>query len=329
MNEDRIDQTGKPEMSEPEIFVNDYGATQDSTVVVDEADRTVMLTPDETVVIEKGPHYDIAPANRPRKVYTGMWGQTEIATAGLALLAILTTILLYFFLVVPSNSELERAKAERDRLEQELASSRGKYGDITSVEGHVAKLVTSATDFEMRYLPIGATGRTALYQRINSLIAGHGLVNTTGPDFAPLETADQDDDAQSDTERGRSKFRSLFPGVYVTMTLEGTYQGLRRFIRDIETGNEFVVISAVELQPSDSEQKSDGRGEPPVQHSSGVNPIISQGFPGPEQGPIQPAPPARPRGRTHGETVSLRIELAAYFRRPNAFAATEHATQGE
>jgi hypothetical protein len=30
----------------------------------------------------------------------------------------------------------------------------------------------------------------------------------------------------------------------------------------------------------------------------------------------QQAPAGRPRGKTHGEVVSLRLEMAAYFRRP-------------
>ena len=37
---------------------------------------------------------------------------------------------------------------------------------------------------------------------------------------------------------GHRQVRSLYPGVYVTMTVEGSYQNLRRFIRDIETGRE-------------------------------------------------------------------------------------------
>jgi hypothetical protein len=41
-----------------------------------------LLTDNETIVIEKQPTIDIAPKNRPRKVYGGMWGQTEIATVG-------------------------------------------------------------------------------------------------------------------------------------------------------------------------------------------------------------------------------------------------------
>jgi hypothetical protein len=236
-------------------------------------------------------------------------------------------VLIYIFLVVPSGRELERNRAERDRLEKELISARGKYGDITSTESQVAKLISSVDDFETRYLPVAATGRTALYQRINSLIAGYGLVNTSGPEFAPIETSDKDDSNQTEQERGRSKFRSLFPGVYMTVTLEGPYQNLRRFIRELETGNEFVVISSVELEPSDSEQKPDV--QPVAQPQTAAQPASPnvpggfQGFPGasnPTTG-FQQLPaqrPAGPRGKTHGETVALRIEMAAYFRRTNS-----------
>ena len=155
----------------PEILVNDYGENRDSTVVVDEANRTVMLTPSETIVIEKQPELDITPANRPRKIYGGMWGQAEIATVGMAMLAILAAILLYVFLVVPSNSQLERDRAERDRLEAEQISAKAKYGDITSTENQVSKLVTSVSEFETNNLAVSAIGKNALYQRLNGLIA--------------------------------------------------------------------------------------------------------------------------------------------------------------
>ena len=65
------------------------GQTIDPAVVVDEADRTVMLTENETIVIEKENFIDVPPKNRPRKVYGGMWGPVELATAGAAMLAVI------------------------------------------------------------------------------------------------------------------------------------------------------------------------------------------------------------------------------------------------
>lgn len=312
MGEKPLDQTNRPEHDEPEILVNEYGETRDPAVVIEEADRTVLLTDDETVVIEKEPRIDLVPANRPRKVYGGMWGQAETITIGLAMLAVLTVVLLFVFLVMPANRELEQNTAERNRLERELISATEKYGSITNTEAHVVELMSSVDAFESDNLPVAANGRTSLYQRLNGLIAGYGLIPTTGPDYAPLETIEQDGGVETEEERGRAKYRSLFPGVYVTMTVEGPYQNLRRFIRDIETGRDFVVVSAVELEPSDAQQQGD-RNQP----GQSVGDVTA----GPNSPGTGQPQSARQRGKTHGEVVSLRLEMAAYFRRPNAVPA--------
>lgn len=254
---------------------------------------------------------------RPRKVYSGMWGVTEIAAVAASAIILLVAILVYVFAVVPSNRELAKNRSEANRLEAELISAKTKYGEITDTKTQVAKLLSSADDFETRFLPAATNGRTALYQRINGLIAAYGLTNTTGPDYQPLETADQGNNSQSDEDRGRERFRSLFPGIYVTMTVEGPYQSLRRFIREIETGNEFIIVSSVELAPSDTEQKKNDPTKPP--QNAGLQPGIS-GFPAMNQPGFQSAPVQQVKrdvGKTRGEVVALRLEMAAYFRRVN------------
>ena len=306
---------------EPQIIVNDYGTTRDSTVVIEEETRTVLLTDDETIIFEKEPRIDIVPKNRLRKVYGGMWGPTEIATVGLGMLAILTTILLFVFLVLPAKKELEANKLERDRIETELTSAKRKYGDITDTETQVAKLLGSVNDFETRFLRNPLLDKTSLYQRINGLISAYGLVNTTGPDYAPLEISDDRKGQETESERGRAKFQSLFPGVYVTTTIEGSYQNLRRFIREIETSEQFVVISAIELEPAENKEENNSTTIATQASISQVqinpmnpgevaqNPTFTQTVPLNQQ-------PKIVRGKTHGETVSLRLEMAAYFRRP-------------
>jgi Tfp pilus assembly protein PilO len=325
MNENpNLNAPGETKKTEPEIIVNDYGTTRDSAVVVEEETRTVLLTDKETIVIDKEPRIDIVPKNRPRKVYAGMWGPAEIATVGMAMLAILAVIVLYTFFVLPSQKELTDNKAKRDRLQKDLNSAKEKYGSITTTEEQVAKLVNSVDDFEGRVLRFDAIGKPALYQRLNGLIAAYSLVNTTGPLYAPLETMGQ----QTQEDKGKSKFQSIFPGVYVTTTLEGSYQNLRRFIREVETSNEFIVITAVELEAAEKEEKDNPNqaaiaqsqpNQPAVQNPSGgkMNPNMYQQ-------PPQAMPTAQTetistkrRGKTSGEIVALRIEMAAYFRRPN------------
>lgn len=306
-----------------EIVVNEYGATRDQAVVVEEADRTVLLTENETIVFEKQPSIDVVPKNRPRKVYAGMWGKTEIATVAVALLAILSVVLFFVFFVLPAKREVAQNRAEGERLERDLISARAKYGDERSTETKVAQLVRSLTDFETLHLPISSNGRTALYQRINGLIRAYGLVNTTGPDYVPLEIADGKNNQQSEDSSGRSKFQSIFPGDYVTMTVEGSYQNLRRFIREIETTDQFIIISSVELEPSENKEKREQQNQQNGSQNAADFPAASNpsstmtaGGAPVQQTRIQTQTKAV-RGKTHGEIVSLRLEMAAYFRRPN------------
>ena len=282
----------------------------------------------ETVVTETGWH--TLPPNRPRKVYAGMWGPLEIGAIAAGALAMLAALIVYFLIVIPSNRDLAQKKSDADRLEAEQMSAKSKYGEITSTQDQVSKLVTSVDDFQTRFLPVATTGQAALYQRLNGLMAAYDLVNTSGPDYAPLATADLIPGQQNEEEKGRSKFRSLFPGVYVTVTLEGSYQNLRRFIREIETGREFIVVSTVELAPSDTEGKKDQAqpntaavrppgipgGQPVFNPANGLP--ANRGIPaGPVQPPVQTAAQQAlaKKGKMHGEVVSLHIELAAYFRR--------------
>ena len=321
------------EETKPTIHVNDYGATKDGAVVVEESDRTVLLTEDETIIIPKQEVISVPPKNRERKVYAGMWGNTELITVGLSMLAILTTVLLFVLLVLPAQRELSNNRARREDLAKQLTTAQTRYGSITTTEGRVSEILRSVNDFEAYNLAGESNGRAALYQHLNGLITAYGLINTSGPDYAPLEIADPNrSNQQSEDQKGRSKFISIYPGQYITMTLDGSYQNLRRFIREIETNrNQFVIVSAIELEPSENKQENDPT-KPPAQQASIVQPQqsgqVQQGpFTGnPDMynrgGQFQNQPPTQSpekadRGKTRGETVTLRLELAAYFRRPN------------
>ncbi|CAN5386817.1 hypothetical protein BH10ACI2_BH10ACI2_12020 [soil metagenome] len=295
----------------------------------------------ETVVVIPNP----IPRNRPRKVSSSMWGPMEIASVAIGVMALVGALAAYFLFVIPSNRELIKNKSDADRLEAEVISAKSKYGEITNTQDQVGKLVQSVDDFEGRFLPMPVNGQTALYQRLNALIASYDLVNTTGPDYSPLEAADLNGDKPSEEEKGRAKYRSLYPGLYVSTTLEGSYQNLRRFIREIETGREFIIVSSVELAPSDSDgqkQKDEKNPVAAVADTETVRtlnpgpagptgipnrnmypPGVSQpGFsqPGFNQPGVNPQVRTKPaaKGKMHGEIVSLHIELAAYFRRPNS-----------
>jgi hypothetical protein len=217
-------------------------------------------------------------------------------------------------------------------LEKQLLTARSRYGNITTTQERVNEIIGSVDDFETRFLPAETNGKAALYQQLNGLITAYGLTNTAGPDYAPLEIADPNRNSQqTDAEKGRSKFTSIYPGQYITMTLDGPYQNLRRFIREIETNqNQFVIISAIELEPSENKEKeidltkpqpASINNQPTGANPAGQVPIYPNyqqpGFQQPNPLPQQPTATKIDRGKTRGETVTLRLELAAYYRRPN------------
>jgi len=247
------------------------------------------------------PHKRMAPVGRRhRAVYAGMWGPPEIAVVAVASFLLLSAALIYLLMVIPEQRELAAGQRHRDELDRELRSAREKWGDIRSTETQVAKLLASAEDFESRALKDESIGVTALYQRINVLINAYGLRNTSGPDYVPLETGTKARTAQQENvaKRGRDKFKSLFPGIYITTTVEGSYSNVRRFIRDIESSNEFVAITSVELEPSDEEtEKGQTQAVKVLENGRKVTERFR-------------------KGRYRGTNVSLRIEMAAYFRRP-------------
>jgi Tfp pilus assembly protein PilO len=258
--------------------------------------------------------------------------------------------LLYLFYVSPAKDEMKRHKEVSQKLGLELEDAKKKFGNISSTKERVSELINSVDFFERNYLPIATVGKTGLYQRMNALISAYGLTNTTGPDFMPLEiSAIKQNQQQNEKEKGRGKFQSLFPGVYVTVTVNGSYQNLRRFIRDLETSGQFVIVSTVELEAADGQgetvkpnpqaarttQPSFPRPDDssvPEFDPNGANPTLRKDL-SPKLEPKVPKATPVPRtvlvaGKSKGDTVSLHLEMAAYFRR-NIKAENQQAIAAE
>jgi hypothetical protein len=143
----------------------------------------------------------------------------------------------------------------------------------------------SLTKFETEHLMRVDQGRMDLYEELNQLIVKNGVRNTSGPTYTPL------DPAGTKANSGKTvvtKWQSFYPGIAVMVTVEGEYQNVRRFIRDVERSRQFVVINEVELQratqnnaPASAEEGGTGSG-------------------------------------TRGSLVTLQLNMATYFQRPGA-----------
>lgn len=233
-----------------------------------------------------------------------------IGLAGAALLAILV-VFAYIYFYVPANAHLKSAELERTRLQgQRQASGAIVAEDITTKE-RVDKINASLEDFESNWLPVQTPGRMSLYTVLNDLIKSNGLRNTAGPSYSQLDlvgTKTQVQPGVTAEKQSNAKWQSIYPGIAVGVTVEGPYQNIRHFVRDIETSRQFLIINAIELEG--------------VRQSSATEPPVNV--------PVQPRT-ARNGGATattppisggRGGLVSLRLDLATYFQRPDAKTAT-------
>ena len=215
-----------------------------------------------------------------------------IGLAGAALIALIT-IFAYFYFYLPAQSRLTSLQLQRDALQGQLRKSQSELETTTTVREEVDKINASMQDFETNWLPVAASGRMSLYSTLNNLIKSNGLRNTAGPSYTALEPIGSKTQVQPTATAERqsvTKWQSIYPGIAVSVTVEGPYQRVRHFVREIETSRQFLIINAVELES-----------------------VTQSGVPeaAPERG-------SAPVAGGKGALVSLRLEMATYFQRPQA-----------
>ena len=241
----------------------------------------------------------------------GPVGLPELLALACAALLLLAAVLSYLFLLVPQNSRKASLEAERGDLQRLLASQRNNIDETQDTAQRVSDILSSLEQFETGHLGIASSGSKTLYEELNRLISKNGLRISGGINFTELQEAvpgaEKSPRARgqgSGGEGGQRVVQSIFPGIGVTLTVEGTYPNLRRFMRDIEGDRrQFIVINSVELEGvSDSN-------------------AAEQVAPAATNGAMPGAPQAQ--APTRGALVSLRLDMATYFRR--AAAASSEA----
>jgi Tfp pilus assembly protein PilO len=234
---------------------------------------------------------------RVRKLFQSrqrsMLGIPEIAGLVASAVMLLAVVFAYLSFLTPARSRLARLGAERDRLQATLRESQINIDTSQDKQSTLEQINQSLLDFENQRLAGRNEGRMTLYNELNTLMRRNSLRNTSGPTYIALEALGKNTQAKSATKPANAKWQSVFPGIGISVTVEGQYQNLRRFVREIESSNQFIVINAVELQ--------------------GVTDVSAPVMT--PEGEVVPAPSGR------GILVSLRLDMATYFRR----AASEEA----
>ena len=174
-----------------------------------------------------------------------MFGLAEIVGLGIACLILLLVLLSYLYFLLPARSRLATLQADQIQLKSNIAKSESIVSKDRNTKQTVDLIASSLDKFEHAGLVGSVAGRTELYDELNQLIVKNGLRNTSGPAYTALEPAG------TKTTPGRSasaKWQTYYPGIAVDVTVEGPYQNLRHFIRDIEASKQLLIINQVELQ---------------------------------------------------------------------------------
>ena len=210
-------------------------------------------------------------------------GPAEIIGLAGSFLILLLVVVSYLYFLVPARFRLNALESERSGLQNQLRTSEDAISKGKSTEARVQDITQSLDDFESKKLAGANSGRMSLYDSLNLLIRKTGLRNTSGPTYTPLEAAGSKADPNT-TRSANTKWQSIYPGIAISVTVEGQYSNLRRFVQDIEIDRQFVIINSVELERSTETNNS-------------------------------PSAEGEATGTARGALVSLRLEMATYFQR--------------
>lgn len=180
--------------------------------------------------------------------YGGMFGPAELIALGGSLLVLFVAVISYVYFLVPARSNLETSRQEQTRLRALLASQRKVVQEGQTTEAAANSILASLDEFEGRGLNERTAGRMQLYDELNQLIRKNGLRNTSGPTYTQLDPTG----SKTAAKGTNTKWQSVYPGIGVSVTVEGPYQNLRRFIRDLEGSNVFVIVNGVELERAET-----------------------------------------------------------------------------
>jgi hypothetical protein len=237
-----------------------------------------------------------------------MLGLPELIGLGGAALLALLTVFAYVYFYLPAHSRLASTERERDLLQAQQRNTQKLFEGTNSTSEEIAKRLASVKDFEGNWLSVSGPGRMSLYAELNNLIRSNGLRNTAGPSYAPLESIGskpQTQAVESAEKQGIAKWQSIYPGVLVSVTVEGPYQSVRHFVRDVENSRHFLIINSVELEGvRDSGAAQDLPMPLPVTKTPARSGAIRPG--------VLSVPPT---AGSRGSQVSLRLDLAMYFQR--------------
>ncbi|HYX42378.1 MAG TPA: GspMb/PilO family protein, partial [Pyrinomonadaceae bacterium] len=226
---------------------------------------------------------------------TGALGVPELIALGVAALFFVVAVAAYSLYLVPQRTRLASLGEERERLAKRLHDAAEVEAAHKGTNAIVADILDSLDRFETRTLAERDASSTGIIEELNEKTAHNALARAqfsfTHQEELTNEQLQQQQQrlaATGGTATGTGiaarKRQSIFPGIDISLTVEGSYANVRHFIHDIEASRRFIVIDGIELE-SVAEASAQRTAESKVER---------------------------------GQLVSLRLDMSAYFRRAAA-----------
>lgn len=223
-------------------------------------------------------------------------GVPELIGLAASALMLLAVVFAYFLFQRPAYARLDAAQAKREETYNQLRRLQENFKLNENKQVTVDEITQSVQDFEANRLSSRSEGRVTLLGTLNNLARSNGLRNTA-VNYVALDPLVAGTAQGNATRTGNARLQSLYPGLGINLTVEGAYPNLRRFVRAIETNNQFIVINSVEFEKASDSSAPAAAAVTALPDETG-------------------APATKPVAR--GALVSLRLEMAAYFRRDGA-----------
>ena len=146
--------------------------------------------------------------------------------AGLAL-----NVVLFAGVVYPLRARVQSREVRADAAAQQLLAAEREAAEARGITQGRDRTDTALKAFYKDVLPSShAEARQATFLRLTQLAEQHDLEQSR-------RRSDPKQDPQSSLSR-----------LQISMTLRGSYENIRRFIYQVETGTDFIVIDSIALQ---------------------------------------------------------------------------------
>ncbi len=200
------------------------------------------------------------------------FGPWQIVLLCLALLGVGTVGFLYVQIRLAENQVAE-ARTEFQQNELRLNSLKLQLEQIKA-QGQLdlptpASIRTSLVRFEQEFLTPIQEAQLAVIREVNRLAQQNGVIPSE-ISFDPIEQK-----ALEGEEIGERNAKSLFPGLQMSFTVEGSYADIRKFLAALERSRAFVLINSLDLKSVESPQS---RGRARLNPGAVTDQVIALGI---------------------------------------------------